>query len=46
MYRVLLVDDEPAILEAENRNINTKIPDFKVVGEAYSVGQGLSLIHI
>lgn len=41
MYRVLLVDDEPAILEAENRNINMKIPDFRVVGEAYSVEQGI-----
>lgn len=41
MYSVLLVDDEPAILEAERRNIQQKIPDFEVAGEAYSVEQGI-----
>lgn len=41
MYSVLLVDDEPAILESERRNIQRKIPDFEVAGEAYSVEQGI-----
>lgn len=41
MYRVLLIDDEPAILEGERRTIENRIPDFQVVGEAYCVEQGI-----
>ena len=45
MYRVLLVDDEPAILQAEERAIKNRTKNFKVVGEAYTVGQAIPLIE-
>lgn len=45
MYKVLLVDDEPAIIEAEKRTINSRIANYSVVGEAYSVTQAINLIQ-
>lgn len=43
MYRVLLVDDEPATMETEYRTIKKKLPSFEVVGEAYSVDEAIRL---
>ena len=43
MYKVLLVDDEPAILEAEKRAISQRIKDFEVVAEAYSVDRAIEI---
>ena len=37
MYTVLLVDDEPAILEMEKRAIQNRVSNFEVIGEAYNV---------
>lgn len=37
MYTVLLVDDEPVVLETERRIISERIKDFKVIGEKYNV---------
>lgn len=37
MYTVLLVDDEPVVLETERRIISEKIEGFQVVGEKYNV---------
>lgn len=45
MYRVLLVDDEPAILDAEKRAIKTKTTGFEVIGEVYSVNQAIKFIE-
>lgn len=45
MYQVLLVDDEPAILDAEKRAIKRKTTGFEVIGEAYSVDQAIALIE-
>lgn len=45
MYRVLLVDDEPAILQAEERAIRNKADNFEVVGEAYTVDQAIQMIE-
>lgn len=45
MYRVLLVDDEPAILQAEGRAIRNKAENFEVVGEAYTVDQAIQMIE-
>lgn len=44
MYRVLLVDDEPAILQAEKRAIKKKTENFEVVGEAFSVSQAIEMV--
>lgn len=43
MYKVLLVDDEPAILEAEKRAISQRIKDFEVAAEAYSVDRAIEI---
>lgn len=43
MYKVLLVDDEPATMEMEVRTIKQKLPSFHVVGEAYSVDEAIRL---
>lgn len=43
MYKVLLVDDEPAALDSERRAINRKTDYFEVVGEAYSVDEAIKL---
>ena len=45
MYKVLLVDDEPAILEAEKRAISQRIKDFEVVAEAYSVDRAIEIFE-
>ena len=37
MYTVLLVDDEPVVLETERRIISEKIEGFQVTGEKYNV---------
>lgn len=44
MYQVLLVDDEPAMLEAERWTIR-KYSDFEVMDEAYSVDQAIQVIQ-
>ena len=43
MYKVLIVDDEPAVLDMEKRAIRMRVPDFSFVGEAYSVKQAIRL---
>lgn len=43
MYTVLLVDDEPVVLNTERRIIEKQIPGFEVVGEAFSVKRALEL---
>ena len=43
MYKVLLVDDEPAILESERRAINNYVEDFEIIGEAYTVKQAIEI---
>lgn len=45
MYKVLLVDDEPAILEAEKRAISQRIRDFEVIAEAYSVDRAIEIFE-
>lgn len=45
MYKVLLVDDEPAILDMERRAIEKQTEDFSVVGEAYNVRQAIRLFE-
>ncbi len=41
MYKVLLVDDEPAVLDMEKRAIRGRVKNFQVAGEAYSVRQAI-----
>lgn len=43
MYKVLLVDDEPATMDTERRAIEQRLQDFRVVGEAYSVDEAIQL---
>lgn len=43
MYKVLLVDDEPATMDTERRVIEQKLQGFLVVGEAYSVDEAIEL---
>ena len=43
MYTVLLVDDEPVVLNTERRIIERKIPGFEVIGEAFSVKRALEI---
>lgn len=43
MYKVLLVDDEPAVLSMEKRAIRSRVEEFEVAGEAYSVRQAKQL---
>ena len=45
MYKVLLVDDEPAILEAEKRAISQRIRGFEVIAEAYSVDRAIEIFE-
>jgi two-component system response regulator YesN len=45
MYKILLVDDEPAIMEAERRTISRHSDSFTVCGEAFSVEQAIRLIE-
>ena len=45
MYKVLLVDDEPATLESETRVIKKKLDNFVVCGEAFDVDQAMQLIN-
>lgn len=45
MYKVLLVDDEPAILDMEKRAIKKQVSGFDVVGEAYAVKPAIRLYH-
>ncbi|MFV0528883.1 MAG: response regulator [Lachnospiraceae bacterium] len=44
MYKVLLVDDEPGILEAEKRAIEQKTTHFEVIGESYTVNQAIEMV--
>lgn len=44
MYKVLLVDDEPAIIEAEKRAIKKRTKGFEVIGEVYSAEQAITFI--
>lgn len=46
MYSVLLVDDEPAILDLERRAIETRTADFEIVGEAYNVTSGKTIFQV
>lgn len=43
MYKILLVDDEPAVLEKEKTVIRNCGLEFEVVAEAYSVAQAIGL---
>lgn len=45
MYKVLLVDDEPAILKSEKRAIMNRAKRFEVVGEAHDVKKAISLYN-
>lgn len=45
MYTVLLVDDEPVVLNMERHIIARRIPGFEVVGEAYSVKRAIELYN-
>ncbi len=45
MYTVLLVDDEPVVLNMERHIIAGRIPGFEVVGEAYSVKRAIELYN-
>ncbi|HHW00532.1 MAG TPA: AraC family transcriptional regulator [Clostridiaceae bacterium] len=45
MYKVLLVDDEPAILKSEKRAIMNRTEGFEVVGEAHDVKKAISLYN-
>lgn len=45
MYKVLLVDDEPAILRSEKRAIMNRTKGFEVVGEAHDVKKAISLYN-
>lgn len=45
LYRVLLVDDEPAILKSEKRAIMNRTKGFEVVGEAHDVKKAISLYN-
>ena len=41
MYRVLLVDDEPAAISMERRIIERRSETFQIVAEAYSVEEAM-----
>ncbi len=41
MYSVMLVDDEPAIIDGIKRTITRKLSDIEVVAEAYSVDKAI-----
>ena len=41
MYRVLLVDDEPAAISMERRIIERRSEVFQIVAEAYSVEEAM-----
>jgi len=43
MYKVLLVDDEPAAIAMERRIIENRTDDFVIPGKAYSVDSALKL---
>lgn len=43
MYGVLLVDDEPSVLDMEKRAIEKRTENFHVVGEAYSVREAIGV---
>ena len=45
MFRVLLVDDEPAVIRSEKRTILSRTTDFEIVGEAYSVKKAIELYN-
>ena len=45
MYKVLLVDDEPAALDMEKRAIQKRTENFQVSGEAYNVKDAIELYH-
>ena len=45
MYKVLLVDDEPAALDMEKRAIQKRTEYFQVSGEAYNVKDAIELYH-
>lgn len=45
MYKVLLVDDEPAILDAEKRAIKRRTEGFEVIGEAYNVQKAIAIFE-
>jgi len=45
LYKVLLVDDEPAILKSEKRAIMNRTEGFEVVGEAHDVKKAVSLYN-
>lgn len=45
MYKVLLVDDEPAALDSESRAIARKTENFEAAGRAYSVDEAIRLYH-
>lgn len=45
MYKVVIIDDEPIIVEGLSRSINWKDAQCQVVGMAYSGEEGLKLIR-
>lgn len=45
MYKVLLVDDEPAMIDQQKRAISGRAPDFTVVGEAYGAKQAIECVE-
>lgn len=45
MYKVLLIDDEPAALDMERRAIQKRTENYKVAGEAYNVADAIRLYH-
>lgn len=44
MYKVLLVDDEPAMIDQQKRAISGRAPGYEVVGEAYGVKQAIESV--
>ena len=45
MYKVLLVDDEPGILDAERRAIEKRTEGFTVEAQAYTVTRAIEIIE-
>lgn len=45
MYRVVIVDDEPIIVEGLSKSVDWGSKNCKVVGTAYSAEEGLSVIR-
>ena len=45
LFRVLLVDDEPAVIRSEKRTILNQTTDFEIVGAAFSVKKAIELFR-